>query len=282
MSGTLYVVATPIGNLEDITLRALRVLREASVIAAEDTRRTAKLLNHYSISTRMLSFHEHNTRRRVPELLQRLGAGESVALVSDAGTPLLSDPGLELIRACVDAAIPIEPVPGPSAPLTALVVSGFPAEPLTILGFVPAKANDRMAWLIKLDRTPHTVIFFEAPHRIVATIKAAADVLGERPLLVARELTKTHQAFIRGTPVDLVEQQIAERGEFTIVVGPKKQSIDNMGENVDSSRLTSEFRQLTESAALTRRQAISELSRRYGRPSREIYASLEQSKGSLP
>src|ERR687897_3318740 len=147
MSGTLYVVATPIGNLEDVTLRALRVRREVSVIAAEDTRRTAKLLTHYSISTPTLSFHEHNSHRRVPELLERLQRDQSVALVSDAGTPVLSDPGLELISASIDAAIPIEPVPGPSAPLAALVASGFPAEPLTILGFAPSRSKDRMQWL---------------------------------------------------------------------------------------------------------------------------------------
>jgi 16S rRNA (cytidine1402-2'-O)-methyltransferase len=282
MSGTLYVVATPIGNLEDITLRALRVLREASVIAAEDTRRTAKLLNHYSISTRTISFHEHNTRRRVPELVDRIRAGESVALVSDAGTPVLSDPGGELIRACIDAGVSIEPVPGPSAPLTALVASGFPAEPLTILGFAPSRANNRMDWLVQLERIAHTVIFFETPHRIQAAMKAAASILGDRPLLVARELTKAHQEFLRGSAIYLGEQQITPRGEFTIVVGPRKQAVERTDDNVDLSRLTEEFRQLTESAALTRRQAISELSRRYGRPSREIYASLEHSKGALP
>jgi 16S rRNA (cytidine1402-2'-O)-methyltransferase len=282
MSGTLYVVATPIGNLEDITLRALRVLRESSVIAAEDTRRTAKLLRHYSISTPSISFHEHNTRGRVPELMARLRAEESVALVSDAGTPVLSDPGLELIRACIDAGVPVEPVPGPSAPLAALVASGFGAEPLTILGFAPSRAFDRPRWLAQVAQIDHTVIFFETPHRIHATLDDAAKHLGDRPLLVGRELTKVHQEFIRGTAAELVERQIVARGEFTIVAGPRPLAAASRDTAIDAATLASQFRQLTETGALTRRQAITELSRRYGRPSREIYASLEHAKGALP
>jgi 16S rRNA (cytidine1402-2'-O)-methyltransferase len=281
MPGTLYVVATPIGNLEDVTLRALRVLREASLIAAEDTRRTAKLLHHYSISTRTLSFHEHNTRRRLPELVERLKAGASVALVSDAGTPVLSDPGLELIQACIREGIAVEPVPGASAPLAALVASGFPAQPLTVLGFVPIKANDRMVWLRELQRIPNTVVFFEAPHRIQATLKAAATILGNRPLLLAREITKVHQEFVRGLASELGNQPITARGEFTVVVGVATESIDKTDDAIDMSSLSAEFRQLTENGALTRRQAITELSRRYRRSAREIYAALEQSKRAV-
>ncbi len=152
MSGTLFVVATPIGNLEDITLRALRVLREADVIAAEDTRRTAKLLAHYSIATSALSFHAHNTRSRLPQLLARLERGEAVALVSDAGTPGISDPGIELIQACWGKGIPVDPVPGASAPLAAAVASGFPLEPLTIFGFVPARSKARIEWWARAAR----------------------------------------------------------------------------------------------------------------------------------
>jgi 16S rRNA (cytidine1402-2'-O)-methyltransferase len=283
MSGTLYVVATPIGNLEDITLRAVRVLREVSVIAAEDTRRTAKLLHHFGITTRTTSFHEHNTSRRMPELLGRLRSGESVALVSDAGTPLLSDPGLELIRECIAAGVAIEPVPGPSAPLAALVASGFPAEPLTILGFAPSRAIDRKAWFVALEDLAHTVVFFETPHRIQASLKAAAGILGDRPLFVARELTKLHQEFLRGRAIELVERLSSPRGEFTVVVGPKLQIPVNTGHCIDMQRLASEFRHLTDSVSLTRRQAISELARRYGRPAREIYTTLEHAKGrTLP
>jgi 16S rRNA (cytidine1402-2'-O)-methyltransferase len=282
MSGTLYVVATPIGNLEDITLRALRILREASIIAAEDTRRTAKLLHHYSISTRTISFHEHNTRGRVPELLERLKTGQSVALVSDAGTPVLSDPGLELIRACIAAEVPVEPVPGPSAPLAALVASGFQAEPLTVLGFAPSKANDRTNWLSGVAQIEHTVVFFETPHRIESTLRAAATVLGNRPLMVGRELTKAHQEFVRGSAIELGQRPIVAKGEFTVVVGPAPQTVVRTADKLDAETLVGEFRQLTESETVTRRQAISELARRHGRSSREIYATLESSKERLP
>jgi 16S rRNA (cytidine1402-2'-O)-methyltransferase len=282
MSGTLYVVATPIGNLEDITLRALRTMREVDVIAAEDTRRTAKLLNHHGISTSTVSFHAHNTRSRLPELLARLRRGESVALVSDAGTPLLSDPGLELVGACIEAGITIEPIPGASAPLSALVVSGFPAHPVTFLGFAPSRANERIAWLKELAAIPHTVVFFEAPHRVAALLKNAADILGNRLLLVARELTKLHQAFHRGTASQLVDSPINMRGEFTVVVGPRQQMTDSQDVTLDLSQVVIDFRHMTDNGRLTRRQAISELARRYGRSSREIYAALEEAKRSLP
>jgi 16S rRNA (cytidine1402-2'-O)-methyltransferase len=278
MSGTLYVVATPIGNLEDITLRALRILREVAVIAAEDTRHTAKLLHHHGIKTATISFHEHNTRARIPELLSRLARGESIALVSDAGTPVLSDPGLELVRACIDASIRVDPIPGASAPLAALVASGFPAHPVTFLGFAPAKANARKAWLADAAARPETVVFFESPHRIRAVLTEAAQYLGTRPLVLARELTKIHQEFLRGTCHELVERLIQARGEFTVVLGPKPEDTDSRDDVFDSERVVAEFGRLTELGGLTRRQAIAELSRRYRRPSREVYATLENAK----
>jgi 16S rRNA (cytidine1402-2'-O)-methyltransferase len=281
MSGTLYVVATPIGNLEDITLRAVRVLKEVCIIAAEDTRRTAKLLQHYGIQTPTTSFHEHNTRARIPDLLNRLNRGDSVALVSDAGTPVLSDPGLELVRACVDAGIPVDPVPGASAHLTALVASGFPADQVTLLGFAPSKANDRRRWLEWIQGRAETVVFFETPHRIRACLLDASTYLGNRPLLLGRELTKVHQEFLRGTADYLAKHLKSERGEFTVVVGPKPQAIEYASEILDTRALVDEFRQLTESGAVTRRQAIAELSRRHGRPSKEIYSTLESAKRAV-
>src|SRR5688572_19244461 len=187
MSGTLFVVATPIGNLEDITLRALRVLREADVVAAEDTRRTGKLLAHHGIQSRMLSFHTHNARERTPVLVARLRAGEGVALVTDAGTPGVSDPGVELIRACIEEGITVDPIPGPSAVLAAAAGSGFPLVPLTFAGFAPNRSKDRRAWLDEVARTPHTVVFYEAPHRIQQTVSDAHAVLGNRQIVVARE-----------------------------------------------------------------------------------------------
>ena len=178
MPGTLHIVATPIGNLEDITLRALRVLGQVALIAAEDTRRTGKLLTHYNISTRTLSYHEHNSKTRMPVLMKRLEANEDLALVTDAGTPGVSDPGAELVDACVRARIRVEPVPGVSAPLAAAIASGFPLIPLTILGFPPTRPKARTEWLADLDHIAHTVCFFEAPHRIQRTLADLADFIG--------------------------------------------------------------------------------------------------------
>jgi 16S rRNA (cytidine1402-2'-O)-methyltransferase len=278
MTGTLHVVATPIGNLEDITLRALRVLREVAVIAAEDTRRTAKLLTHHGISTPSVSFHEHNARSRVPQLVSRLKQGESVAIVSDAGTPGVSDPGLDLVQACILEGIPVDPVPGASAVLAALVASGFPSTPATFLGFAPSRSKDRKLFWSALSQTIWTTVFFEAPHRVQASLREASEYLGDRPLCVSRELTKVHQEFLRGTAVDLAERLNDPRGEFTIVVGPRD---DNPVESLElpaSERLSIEFRQLTESGGFSRREAITQLARKYDRPSREVYARLEAAK----
>ncbi|MBF8301162.1 MAG: tetrapyrrole methylase family protein, partial [Acidobacteria bacterium] len=224
MPGTLFVVATPIGNLEDITLRALRVLREADVIAAEDTRRTANLLAHYSISTPTLSFHEHNTRTRIPQLLTRLEAGAGVALVTDAGTPGISDPGSELVAACWEKGIAIDPVPGASAPVAAAVASGFPVLPLTIFGFVPSRAKDRKAWMLRAQAVEQTFTFFETPHRILQTLSEISLCFGERPIFIAREMTKRHQQFIHGTEATIIGQLTSAKGEFTLVVGPVKEA----------------------------------------------------------
>lgn len=282
MSGTLYVVATPIGNLEDITLRALRILKAVSVIAAEDTRRTARLLQRHGITTPTTSFHEHNTRTRVPELLSRLAEGQAIALVSDAGTPGISDPGLELVQACIAAKVPVDPIPGASAPLAALVASGFPVLPVTILGFPPVKANNRNAWLSTLAEIPHTAVFFEAPHRICSTLRTVDHRLGNRPLAIGRELTKAHQEILHGTAAELAERLNTPRGEFTVVVGPRLEPTGKVDDTFDEKSLNSEFRHLTETGDLTRRQAIAELSRKYGRSSREIYATLEHAKRALP
>jgi 16S rRNA (cytidine1402-2'-O)-methyltransferase len=278
MTGTLHVVATPIGNLEDITLRALRVLREVAVIAAEDTRRTAKLLAHYGISTPTVSFHEHNARTRLPQLIGRLVAGESIAIVSDAGTPGISDPGLELVQACAREGIEVNPVPGPSAILAALVASGFPAAPVSFVGFPPARSKDRSAFWTEVSTNKATVILFEAPHRIRASLEEAATHLGNRLLCVGRELTKVHQEFLRGTAADLVESLNEARGEFTIVISPSDEQAAAIIELPDSKGLDGEFRQLTETGGLTRRQAITRLARKYDTPAREVYARLEAAK----
>ena len=278
MSGTLFVVATPIGNLEDITLRALRVLREADVIAAEDTRHTAKLLTHHGISTPTVSFHEHNSRSRTPQLLARLAAGQRIALVTDAGTPGVSDPGVELVRACVDGGIAVDPIPGPSAPLAAAIASGFPLAPLTLLGFPPVKAKTRTDWFASISANPGTMCFFEAPHRIIRTLTEAAACLGKRPIMVGRELTKLHQEFLRGTAGELVERLSDPRGEFTVIVGPVENKEVSSITDVSDDQLAAEFGQSTESGGLGRREAVTSLARKYGRPSREVYAAIERAR----
>ena len=279
MSGTLFVVATPIGNLEDITLRALRVLREVDLIAAEDTRRTAKLLTHYAIPTASISFHEHNTRSRLSQLLARLEGNASVALVTDAGMPGISDPGVELVQAALERGITVDVIPGASAPLTAAVASGFPLDPLTIFGFPPVKGRARTEWLEQVAGIPHSVSFFEAPHRIQKTLGELGRLLGNRPILLGRELTKAHQEFIRGSAQELIGQTTDPRGEYTVVIGPKAAdgAVIIMSSDQD---IYTEFGESTERVGSSRRDRISSIARKHGRPAKEIYAIIEKMKSS--
>ena len=216
----LYVVATPIGNLEDITLRALRVLREVDVIAAEDTRHTRKLLDRYDIHTQLTSYHEHNERTKAPALVRRLEAGESIALVSDAGTPTISDPGYHLIRAAAEKGVPVTPVPGVSAATAALSVCGLATDRFVFQGFLPGRRNRRREMLRQLQDDDRTMVFYEAPHRIRESLADMHEVLGDRAAVVGRELTKVHEELLRGTLSQLtgeVEER-KPRGEFVIVV----------------------------------------------------------------
>jgi len=217
--GTLYLVATPIGNLEDITLRALRVLKEVSLIAAEDTRTTRKLLARYEISTPLVSFHEHSPPARLAELLQALGQGD-MAVVSEAGMPGISDPGYRLVQEALAAGFPVVPIPGPSAVTTALAASGLPADRFVFLGFLPARASARRKALADAASLPYTLVCFEAPHRLLETLEDALEILGDRRLAVARELTKVHEEFWRGTLSQALEHFRAQapRGEFTLVI----------------------------------------------------------------
>ncbi len=279
MSGTLYVVATPIGNLEDITLRALRVLRTVSLIAAEDTRRTSKLLAHYTIATPTISFHEHNTRSRLPQLMSRLQQGESVAIVSDAGTPGVSDPGVELVQACITAGVKVEPIPGPSATLSALVASGYPTESVVLLGFPPARGKARKTWMARIISCEGTTVFFESPHRIKATLSELANIMGDRPITVGRELTKVHEEFLRGSVSSLASTLREPKGEMTLVLGPVPPP-ETVRETLTPERVAQEFGRLTDSSGLGRRSAVSELAKRYGYRSREVYALLERVKNS--
>src|ERR1700676_2806878 len=197
-TGLLYLVATPIGNLEDITLRAIRILKEADVIACEDTRHTQKLLQHYAIHKELVSYHAHNELTRAPELVIQLEEGAQVALVSDAGTPVVSDPGHRLVVLCLRHHIPVVPIPGPSAFVAALAASGLPTEEFLFVGFLPSRAGARRKALDSLKAEPRTLVLYEAPHRLVETLTDAADVMGPRPAVVAREITKLHEEFLRG------------------------------------------------------------------------------------
>lgn len=277
MSGTLFLVATPIGNLEDITLRALRVLREVDLIAAEDTRRTGQLLAHYGISTRTLSFHEHNTRTRVPQLLTRLKAGDQIAVVTDAGTPGMSDPGVELVESCVREGITVDAIPGANAHITAAVVSGFPLLPLTCFGFSPNKPGAREEWLRAIASIPHTVVFLETPHRIITALRVAGKYFGDRPMLVGRELTKVHQEFIRGTASDIAERLEAPRGEFTIVLGPAL-PIAHSTEGISDAFIADEFGRTANNMPGTRRDAVAAVARNLGVTKKRVYVAVERAK----
>ncbi len=273
MPGILYVVATPIGNLEDITLRALRVLREAAVIAAEDTRRTARLLQHYSISTRTTSLHEHNERARIPVILGRLEAGESVALVSDAGTPLISDPGCLLVAAAHAAGIRVEPVPGPSAAMAAVSAAGLAAEQVLFLGFPPSRSKARKEWVQAVAGEQRLLVLFEAPHRILATLTDLYEILGDRPAALGRELTKAHEELVV-RPISQHLEQIGEpRGEYTLVVAPAVPVAPQVTVP-DPATLAAEFGELTKDSTASRRDLVRVLAEKYHLAPREMYRRL--------
>lgn len=234
----LFVVPTPIGNLEDITYRAVRILGAVSLILAEDTRHTRKLLSHYGMATPLLSYHQHNKRVRLDGALKALSAGD-VALVSSAGTPAVSDPGFELIVSAVQAGIEVEVLPGPSAVVTAVVVAALPAPGFLFAGFLPRRSQDRRRRLAEVAAIPYSVVLYEAPHRLLACLQDIREVLGDRQAVAARELTKLHQEVVRGTVAELIVRYTAEtpRGEFTLVVaGASPTAEDRSGEAMEELR----------------------------------------------
>ena len=274
MTGILYVVATPIGNLEDVTLRALRILREVSLIAAEDTRRTARLLQHYSISTRTTSLHAHNEREKTPVLLERLAAGEAIALVSDAGTPLISDPGQTLVAAARAAGIRVESIPGPSAVMAALASSGLPTPEFVFMGFPPTRSKDRIKWLEDLSRQSRLAVFFEAPHRIRRTLTDLAAHLGPtRELGIGRELTKAYEELVVQPIVLHLEYFTHPKGEFTVLVPPAPLD-PSPAEAPPLAQLQQEFGELTNSDGMTRREALRELAGRHRMRVNDLYKLL--------
>lgn len=280
MAPVLHLVATPIGNLEDFTFRALRVLKEVSLVAAEDTRRTKHLLDHYGISTRVISLHAHNEAARIPLLLGHLEQGDAVALVTDAGTPGVSDPGSSVVQAAREAGYRVEAIPGASAVLTALAVSGFPASDFTFLGFPPTRAKDRNLWFERLGRSEGTTVFFEAPHRIRRTLTELLEKAGNRVVSVCRELTKIHEEVIVGHLTDIAARIGEPRGEFTIVLAPHvAQDADERLDLPEAANLLSRFNNLMETG-LSRRSAISALAREFRQPARAIYGAIEAAKNS--
>jgi 16S rRNA (cytidine1402-2'-O)-methyltransferase len=234
VGGRLVVCPTPIGNLEDVTLRVLAALRDADLVACEDTRRTRRLLERYEIRTRLISYHEHNEQRRSPELIERIRAGEMVALVSDAGTPVVSDPGFVLIGGCVAEGLRVEVLPGPSAVLTAVVASALPAHRWRFAGYLPRKRAE----LIDAFSTPETLVAFESPQRVAASLEALAKVDSERPVAVCRELTKIHEEVVRGTAAALASRyaSVPPRGEVVLVVGAARAVRSDAGPAVDAVR----------------------------------------------
>jgi 16S rRNA (cytidine1402-2'-O)-methyltransferase len=278
MPGTLYVVATPIGNLEDVTLRALRVLREVALIAAEDTRRTARLLQHYSISTRTTSLHEHNERSKTASLITQLLAGDSIALVSDAGTPVISDPGVHLVAEAHRAGIPVQPVPGPNAAIAALSVSGLPYDEFIFVGFPPPRSSDRKRWLQRLAPETRVLLFYEAPHRIRPTLEDMLQVFGDRVVALGRELTKAHEKLVVQPISGQLSRELKERGEFTVVVAAAAEVADKHKTAPTAHQLTVEIGQIAESAPLSRREAIRALAKRHGLSNREVFNLLEEAK----
>ena len=242
MPGTLFVVATPIGNLEDITARALRILGEVSLIAAEDTRRTHHLLSRYAIATPTTSLHQHNEGRKLAGLVERLQGGEHIALVSDAGTPTISDPGQRLIRAAIDAGLRVEPIPGPSAAVSAIAASGIASQSFTFLGFPPNRSQDRKRWFEELRTAGRPVVFFgRRPTKSGRTLAQIRDTVGDRPLAVARELTKIHEEFIRGTISEVLERLPSPIGEFTIVIDIGHKTEHDARETAPTADVAAEF-----------------------------------------
>lgn len=263
----LYLVATPIGNLEDITLRALRILRdEVSVIACEDTRHTQKLIEHYGIHKHLVSYHEHNERARTLELMEMLERGESVALASDAGTPLISDPGYRIVAAAIERGIDVVPVPGASALLAALAGSGLPSDQFRFIGFLPAKAGARRKAIEEIADERPTIVAYEAPHRVLDTLADLSEILGERKIVLAREMTKVHEEFLRGSAAGIRELLASRgnvKGEITLVIGSGKQNVSLEDPLAEVEKLQKE--------GLDRMASIKAVAKRLGLPKREVY-----------
>jgi 16S rRNA (cytidine1402-2'-O)-methyltransferase len=279
----LYLVGTPIGNLEDITLRALRILKEVDVIACEDTRQTQKLLNHYAVSTRTISYHEHNEMTRATELVKQMQGGSSIALVTDAGMPGISDPGFRLISLAIQHNLPVVPIPGASAFLTALVASGLPTDSFRFSGFLPAKRGERMAALEAIRTSPRTQVFYEAPHRIVEAISDVVETLGkDRQVVIAREVTKLHEEFLRGRAGEVLEAlktRDGVKGEITLIIGKPEES--DAGRAADSPvrpSVRQRIEQIMAEEKIDEKAALKKVAKERGISKSEAYREMQRTK----
>ena len=275
----LYLVATPIGNLEDITLRALRVLKEVDLIACEDTRQTQKLLNHYGISTRTISYHEHNEMTRAAELIVDLEQGTRIAMVTDAGMPGISDPGFRLISLAIRHHVPVVPIPGATAFLAALVASGLPTDSFRFSGFLPVKAGQRRTLLESIKDSPRTQVFYEAPHRVLETLKDIAEVLGaDRHVVIAREVTKLHEEFLRGRAGDILDTLKGRgeiKGEITLIIGKAEESHEK---SAPRTSIKQRMDQIMSADKLDEKSALKKLAKELGVSKSEAYRELQRSK----
>lgn len=277
--GRLYLIGTPIGNLEDMTLRAIRALKEVDLIACEDTRRTQKLLNAYQVRTRTVSYHEHNEMTRAPELVIQMEEGSDIALVSDAGMPVVSDPGFRLVHLAIRHNIPVIPVPGASAFVAALAASGMPVDKFRFLGFLPSKRGARRKALEEMKRATKTLVFYEAPHRLLDMLRDVCDILGNREVVVAREVTKVHEEFLRGTVSGLLERlkKRPVKGEITVLVGTAPLAAAKE-EPAPATSLRREVERLMAERGLGERGALKVVARTHGISRSEAYRQLQMDK----
>ena len=280
-NGKLYLVGTPIGNLEDITFRAIRTLKEVQLIACEDTRQTQKLLNHYGIETHTTSYHEHNELTRSAELVMLLQQGKNIALVTDAGMPGISDPGFRLVTLAIRHRVPVIPIPGPSAFLSALVASGLPTDAFRFLGFLPSKEGQRAKALENIRNSTRTVIFYEAPHRLLESVEEIVHVLGpERPIVVAREVTKLHEEFLRGTSTEVLSElkhREEVKGEITLLIGRAPEQ--EKGQSVfNAHTVRSRVRELMKNENVDERDALKRVAKEMGVSKSEAYRELQKTK----
>jgi 16S rRNA (cytidine1402-2'-O)-methyltransferase len=276
----LYLVATPIGNLEDITLRALRTLKEVDLIACEDTRQTQKLLNHYGITTRTISYHEHNEMTRAPEFVKELQEGASVALVTDAGMPGISDPGYRLISLAIRHRVPVVPIPGASAFLAALVASGLPTDSFRFSGFLPAKRGERRSVLESIKDSPRTQVFYEAPHRIVETLTDIIELLGkDRYIVIAREVTKLHEEFLRasaGEILDTLKDRDAIKGEITLLIGKAEPQETRVDTRTPKQSVRQRVQQIIAEEKVDQKTALKKVAKERGVSKSDIYREMQR------